>query len=61
MLQSFGKDAVGKNVKIKSINLLGSSEKVRWKRSDDGLEIKPPSKKIFPDDKWPIVFKLTVQ
>ncbi|MCF7848209.1 MAG: alpha-L-fucosidase, partial [Kiritimatiellales bacterium] len=57
-LRSFGKDAVGKDVQIKSITLLGNSEKIRWKRTDAGIEIKPPSKKIFPDDKWPVVFKL---
>jgi len=35
--------------------------KVRWKKTGDGLEIKPPSKKIFPDDKWPVVFKLSIK
>jgi len=59
-LRSFGMDAVGKDIKVKSITLLGSDEKVRWKQTNAGIEIKPPSKKIFPDDKWPIVFKLDI-
>jgi alpha-L-fucosidase len=59
-LTSFGLDAVGKDVQIASVELLGSDEQVAWKRSAEGLVITPPSKQVFDDPEWPVMFKLMV-
>jgi alpha-L-fucosidase len=57
-LTSFGADAVGKDVQIASVELLGSAEQVVWNRTDEGLVITPPAKPVFDDAEWPVMFKL---
>jgi len=57
-LTSFGADAVGKDVQIASVDLLGSDEQVAWKRSAEGLVITPPTKPVFEDPEWPVMFKV---
>ena len=43
MITSFGKQAVADNMRIKSESLLGSNEKIRWKKQDDAMVTALPS------------------
>lgn len=43
MITSLGKQAVADNMRIKSVSLLGSNEKIRWKQQDDAMVIELPS------------------
>lgn len=56
VLQSFAKDKLKGNPKIKKISLLGSEEKIDWKWSDQGLVLITPEKK--PDNLNIAVYKL---
>ena len=58
ILQSFAKNGVAKDVKIKSISLLGSKEKVNWKKTENGIEISPSQKAIFKNEEWPVMYKM---
>ena len=60
-LISFGADAVGKNIEIKSVSLLGSDAKISWKTTPEGLYITPPSEAVFKDKTWPVMFKIVKQ
>ncbi len=57
-ISSFSKIAVAKDVKIKSISLLGSDAEISWSRTDKGIVITPPADAVFEDDMWPVTFKL---
>ena len=59
-LTSFGADAVGKDIEIKSVELLGSDAPVKWKRTAEGLVISPPMQPVFEDVTWPVMFKLVL-
>lgn len=61
LLKSFSNDGPGSKVKIKSIKVLGSDEKVDWKRSDEGIKIQPLKKSIFQAPEWPVVFSMSVK
>jgi len=61
LLASFAKNGPGGNVKILSIEVLGSDEKVGWKRSEQGVEIQPLEKTVFKDPEWPVVFKMAAE
>lgn len=60
-LFSFGKSEAGEDVKVKSIRLAGSDEKVQWKRDDRGIEIKPTSRPVFADSLWPVMYTIEVR
>ena len=59
-LTSFGADAVGKDIEISSIELLGSDAPVKWKRTTEGIVITPPKHPVFEDATWPVMFKLVL-
>ena len=58
LLGSFGSNAAGKDIEIKSVSLLGSDAKISWKKTTDGIHIIPPTKPVFDDKKWPVMFKI---
>jgi len=57
-ITSFAKSAVGKEVKIKAIILLGSDADISWTRTDKGIVITPPTDAVFDNELWPVTFKL---
>ncbi|MGA2683710.1 MAG: alpha-L-fucosidase [Verrucomicrobiota bacterium] len=57
-IQSLGKSARLLDGKIRRIELLGSREKIKWKRTDDALVIAQP--KHEPND-FAVVYKITVK
>ena len=50
----FGRDGKAQDVKVKSVSMLGSDEKIKWERNDSGLVITTPSRKV---DDLAVVFK----
>lgn len=57
-LVSFSKNQLPKPLKIKSVTLLDTKEKVTWKLTDEGLSITAPTQ--IPDE-MATVFKITTQ
>ncbi|MCX7013751.1 MAG: hypothetical protein NTW86_14555 [Candidatus Sumerlaeota bacterium] len=60
-LSAFGKKGVGKDVVVKSVRLLGCDEPVGWARSDEGIAIDPPSRAVFANEDWPLMYELKAQ
>jgi len=58
VLRSFGTSAANRPPKVGRVELLGSTEKIRWKQNSDGLRIELPSRKPALD--YAVVFKLSV-
>jgi alpha-L-fucosidase len=58
ILRSFGTSAANRPPKVGRVELLGSTEKIRWKQNSDGLRIELPSRKPALD--YAVVFKLSV-
>jgi alpha-L-fucosidase len=58
-LTSFSATGAGKDVKVDSISLLGSDEKIQWIRTGSGIVITSPAKPVFGDASWPVIFKIT--
>jgi alpha-L-fucosidase len=56
-LKSFAKDGLASAVKIKSLKLLGSEEKIEWKQNSSGLQIITP--KVNPN-KLVLVYKAEI-
>ncbi len=56
VLKTFAQDGPADQVEIKSIKLIGSREKIRWNKQDDGLHLTMPKK--IPND-LALVFKAT--
>ena len=56
-LKSFAKDSLASAVKIKSLKLLGSEEKIEWKQNSSGLQIITP--KVNPN-KLVLVYKAEI-
>jgi alpha-L-fucosidase len=54
----FGKDNKAENIKVKGVSLLGTKGKIKWQRTDAGLVVTTPSKKV---DSIAIVFKLATE
>jgi alpha-L-fucosidase len=52
----FGKGGKAENIKVKSVSMLGTKDKIKWQRSDAGLIVTTPSQKVSD---LAIVFKLT--
>lgn len=46
LLKAFAKDVVPKELKIEDISFLGSTEKINWKLTDEGLMITAPAKPV---------------
>ena len=49
-----------KNLKIKNVNVLGSSEKIKWQRTADGLVVTQPKNKPAEADAA-LVYKITLK
>jgi hypothetical protein len=60
-VSSFSATGIGKDVKISSLSLLGSDEKIGWTRDVNGIMITPPAKALFEDPSWPVIFKLVTE
>ncbi|MDQ8183792.1 alpha-L-fucosidase [Pelagicoccus sp. SDUM812005] len=58
VLRSFGRDGVGKDLKVAKVSLLGSDEKIVWKQTAKGIEIQAPRNPVFENLDWPVMFKL---
>ena len=52
----FGKGGKAENIKVKSVSMLGTKDKIKWQRNDAGLIVTTPSQKVSD---LAIVFKLT--
>ncbi len=59
-LTTFSKQGPAGNVTVKKIELLGSQQKVTWKRTDQGIQIAPPKEGVFENDEWPVVFRISL-
>jgi alpha-L-fucosidase len=57
-LASFSATGVGKGVKVSSVSLLGSNEKITWVRTENGITITPPAHSPLADASWPVIFKI---
>jgi alpha-L-fucosidase len=57
-LAAFAKTGAGKDVKIATVSLLGSKDPCDWKRTDAGIAITPPMQGVFPDERWPVIFRI---
>jgi hypothetical protein len=57
-VSSFSATGIGKDVKVGSISLLGSNEKIKGVRTESGIAITPPDRSPFEDASWPVIFKL---
>ncbi|WP_430934614.1 alpha-L-fucosidase [Saccharicrinis sp. 156] len=57
-LSTFADEA--KNIQIKSIKVLGSSERIKWKRTKAGLNVQQPKKKPAEADAA-LVYKITLK
>ncbi len=51
----FAKIGKAGNIKVKRVSMLGTNQKIKWRRTDGGLVVTTPSKKI---DNMAVVFKL---
>jgi len=60
-LKSFAEAGVAGAMQIKSINLLGSNQMIKWKQEENGLVIYPPKTPVFENVDWPIMFKIEIQ
>jgi alpha-L-fucosidase len=60
IVSSFSATGVGKDLKVGSISLLGSSEKIEWARTESGITITPPATGPFADEGWPVIFKIEI-
>ena len=60
-LRSFSATGVGKGVRVTSISLLGSTEKVTWVKTKNGVTITPPANAAFDDSGWPVLFKISTE
>lgn len=58
MMTMFGKGGKAENIKVKSVSMLGTKEKIKWERTDAGLVVTTPAKKISD---LAIVFKLLIE
>ena len=54
-LKSFASDSLSVPVKVKSVSLLGSKEKVAWNQSDEGLSLTMPAD---APDEMAVVFRI---
>jgi len=54
----FGKGGKAENIKVKSVSMLGTKGKIKWERTDAGLVVTTPAKKISD---LAIVFKLLIE
>ena len=54
----FGKGNKAENIKVKSVSMLGTKEKIKWQRTDAGLVVTTPAKKVSD---LAIVFKLATE
>jgi len=54
----FGKGGKAENIKVKKVSLLGAKEKIKWQRTDAGLIVTTPAKKV---NDMAVVFKLTTE
>ncbi len=53
----FGKGGKAENIKVKKVKMLGSKERIKWRRTDDGLIVTTPAERV---DSMAIVFKLAI-
>jgi alpha-L-fucosidase len=51
----FGQNGKAQDVKVTGVSMLGTDEKIEWRREDSGLFVKTPSCKV---DELAVVFKL---
>lgn len=58
LMKSFNKDSIPAKIKIKSITLLGSKEKVQWKLLPRGLSVRTPAQLAA---KMAVVFKIETE
>ena len=54
----FGKGNKAENIKVKGVSMLGTKEKIKWERTDAGLVVTTPAKKVSD---LAIVFKLLTE
>jgi len=57
-LAVFAKEA--KNLRIKSVSVLGSKERIKWKKTSEGLQVKQPKNKPAEATKA-LVYKITIR
>jgi len=57
LLKTFSKDGKAANTDIKKIEVLGSNEKIKWTKSDEGLKITAP---VVAPNSEAIVYKVTL-
>ena len=53
----FGKEAKAANIKVKKVTMLGTKQKIKWQRTDEGLILKMPAE----GNEIANVFKLTTE
>lgn len=54
-MKVFGKGGKAENINVKSISMLGSNQRIKWKKTDAGLVITAPDKKV---DGMAVVFRI---
>ncbi|MBN2313456.1 MAG: alpha-L-fucosidase, partial [Sedimentisphaerales bacterium] len=56
-MKMFGQGGLAQNIKVRKVSMLGTRERIKWERRNDGLVIHTPSQEV---DDMAIVFKLKV-